>query len=34
MSDEHVSVTKVPNSTGRKFRVFDDSQSSVYVEKV
>jgi len=29
MSDEHVSVTKVPNFTGRKFRVFDSQFKAV-----
>ena len=29
MSDEHVSVTKVPNFTGRKFCVFDSQFKAV-----
>ena len=29
MSDEHVSVMKVPNFTGRKFRVFDSQFKAV-----
>ena len=33
MSDEHVSVTKVPNFTGKKFRVFDSQFKAVCMLK-